>query len=119
MSRYPFKPTKDQSTEFGFGEGMFPDPNIDFSDNGFKSGIPIADPDQDKQLLMLMAGRRTDLHNPAVPDMPPSGAGGHPDFYTLGNTDRYGASPPLVRCRIKPRTKPVQPEAPRYMERKW
>lgn len=119
MSRYPFTPTKDQTTEMGWGEGMFPDPNIDFSNNGQKSGFPIADPDTDKQLLMLMAGRRTDLTNPSVPDMPPSGAGGHPDFYTLGNTDRYGAAPPLVRTRLKPKTKPVKPEPPHRMERKW
>lgn len=118
MSRYPFKPTKDQSTEFGFGEGMFPDPNIDFSDNGFKSGIPIADPDQDQQLLMLMAGRRTDLHNPATPDMPHT-YGTHPDMFTCGNTDRYGAAPPLVRSRIRPRTIPVKPEEPKKMIRKW
>lgn len=119
MSRNPFVPTKDQSTEMGWGEGMFPDPNIDFSNNGQRSGFPIADPDIDKQLLMLAASKRTDLSNPAVPDMPRSGAGGHPDFYTLGNTDRYGAAPPLVRTRLRPKTKPVKPDPPHRMERAW
>ena len=118
MSRDPFKASKNQYTEFGFGEGQFPNPIFDFSQNGRKSKFPIADPDRRTQLLNLQAGKRTDLGNPNVEDMPRRGDEVHPDYYTCGNTDRYGASPPLVRSRETPVTKPVKPPKPPYMERK-
>lgn len=115
MSRNPFLydrdagRSRDESSEYGFGPGMFADPRLDFSDGGAKSRIPIADPDGDSQLLELAMIKRTYLGNPA--DVPSP--------YVAGNTDRYGAAPPLVRER---RTPPRNPR-PRYtrptMERQW
>lgn len=104
MSRNPFIPTKDQSTEMGFGAGHFPNPNIDYSQGGSKSRTPIADPDREQQYLELMAARRTDLTRADVPDMAgfTGGRGDHPDFYTAGNTERFGANPPLVLQRKAP-----------------
>lgn len=107
MSRDPFKPATDQSTEFGWGPGHFPDPTIDFSDGGIKSRIPIGDPDRRQQYLDLMTAKRTDLGNPNVQDAPSfigtsASTGGHPDYYTEGNTERYGANPALVRARGRP-----------------
>lgn len=105
MSRNPFVPAKDQSTEFGFGQGHFPEPSIDYSINGIKSGIPVADPDRRQQYLDLFAARRTDLNDPTVPEAP-SFSGTSPttfrDYYTDGNTERYGANPPLVQERKRP-----------------
>ena len=115
MSRNPFLydrdagRSRDESSEFGFGPGMFPDPTIDYSAGGAKSGVPIADPDSDDQLLTLAMIKRTDVSNPN--DVPSP--------YVAGNTDRYGAAPPLVREK---RTPPDGPR-PRYartrMERQW
>ena len=122
MSRDPFKPTTDQSTEMGFGPGHFPNPNIDYSDAGRKSGIPIADPDRPQQYLELMAARRTDLNRTDVRDMPSfqgNSANGadHEDFYTDGNTERYGANPPLVQQRKAPPPKPKRIVKIHRMER--
>lgn len=104
MSRDPFKPASDQSTEFGFGPGHFPNPSLDYSENGRKSKIPIADPDRPQQYLELMAARRTDLNRTDVPDMPAfqGTRGTHEDFFTDGNTERFGANPPLVQQRSAP-----------------
>lgn len=130
MSRNPFVQTKDQSTEMGWGAGMFPDPMIDYSDNGIKSRIPIGDPDRRQQYLDLMTARRTDLNRTDVPDLPtfqgdlPVGPGSstptaHPDYYTEGNTERYGANPPLVRAKGRP-SKPKPKYIPRAkMEREF
>lgn len=111
MSRNPFKPTADQSTEFGFGAGQFPRQDIDFSQGGFKSRFPIADPDRTQQLLDLRAAHRTDLTNPAEPDLPAfqGSHGSAPMHYKEGNTDRYGAQPPLVRATAYPTFKRERP----------
>lgn len=121
MSRNPFVQTKDQSTEFGFGPGMFPNPNIDYSEAGIKSRIPIADPDRKQQYLELMAGRRTDLGRTDVQDMPAytGTRGDHEDFYTLGNTERYGANPPLVQQRKRPPPPKREIVKLHRMEREW
>lgn len=89
---------RDESSEFGFGPGHFPDPNIDYSLGGVKSGIPIADPDPATQLMDLMAARRTDVSDPDDVASP----------YVCGNTDRFGAQPPLVRERRAPMPPPRQ-----------
>ena len=104
MSRNPFRRTSDQTTEYGFGEGRFPDQRWDFSQGGSRSRFPLADPDRNQQLLDLAASRRTDLQNPAEPDLPAfeGGQGPSPMHYALGNTDRYGAQAPLVRERRRP-----------------
>jgi len=121
MSRDPFKPSTDQSTEFGFGPGKFPNPNIDYSEAGRKSGIPIADPDRHQQYLELMAARRTDLNRTDVRDMPAFQGthGDHDDFYTCGNTERYGANPPLVQQRRRPPPKQRTVVKRAHMEREW
>lgn len=111
--RNPFGYDRDsvseQDTEYGFGRGRFPDPNIDFSEVGVKSRIPIADPDRTEQLRDLAAIRRMDVNDPAA----------QPDPYVCGNTDRYGAQPPLVRERRAPTTpRPKYTQRPR-MERQW
>lgn len=106
MSRDPFKPTTDQTTEFGWGPGKFPDPMVDFSQNGIKSGIPVADPDRRQQYLDLAAARRTDLNRTDVPDAPSftgTSPTPFPDYYTEGNTERFGANPKLVRTTAPPR----------------
>jgi len=124
VSRNPFRPSPRQETEFSFGAGRFPDPSIDFQSlraDGRTIAL-IADPDSRQQLLDLAAARRTDLNDPTVTDMPAfQNAGGvlHPDYYSAGNTERYGANPPLVRERRWPR----QPRRYRFklprMEREW
>lgn len=121
MSRNPFRPTTDQTTEFGFGPGHFPNPEIDYSDNGRKSKFPIGDPDRSQQYLELMAARRTDLNRTDVEDMPAFQGvrGNHPDFYTEGNTERFGANPPLVQQRKRPPPAKRQIVKIARMERQW
>lgn len=104
MSRNPFIPGKDQTTEFGWGAGSAPRMDVDFSQGGFRSGFPIADPDRRQQFLDLIAAKRSDLQNPAEQDLPAfqGGAGAHPLHYAEGNTERYGAQQPLVRQRRRP-----------------
>lgn len=112
-ARNPFTYDRDlsvpQDTEFGFGRGHFPDPRIDFSAGGSKSRIPIADPDRHTQLMQLFAQRRLDINDP----------NDQPSSYVEGNTDRYGAQPPLVREKHAPAYKPPPVIWPRRMERHW
>lgn len=114
MARNPFTydrdaHLRDESSEFGFGAGMFPDPGIDFSAGGAKSLIPVADPTSDAQLLELAMIKRTDVANPV--DVP--------NPYAAGNTDRYGAAPPLVRERKAPPAAPRPRYARPQMQREW
>lgn len=112
MPRDPFTYDRDHlpgDTEFGFGAGSFPDPRIDFSAGGVKSRIPIADPDKNAQLLELRAIRRMDLANP----------NDQPSPYVAGNTDRYGAQPPLVRETRTPTFKPYPRPVRSRMRRAW
>lgn len=113
MARNPFTydrdGARDESSEFGFGRGHFPDPRIDYSDGGVKSGIPIADPDREAQLLQLAGIRRMDINDPAA----------QPSPYDLGNTDRYGAQPPLVRETKAPPREPRPRYARNRMKRAW
>lgn len=121
MSRNPFKPTPDQTTEFGWGAGRFPRQSIDFSQGGYKSGIPIADPDRRQQYLDLAAARRTDLQS--LNEFPPPAFtgqnGDHPLHYALGNTERFGANPPLVRERKIPDFPRPRPPKRHHTERAW
>lgn len=106
---YDRDPGPSQETEFSFGKGRFPDPRIDFTDGGTKSRIPIAEPDREQMARQLAEIKRMDINDPAA----------QPNPYVAGNTDRYGAQPPLVRERHAP----VPPKRPRYtrpkMERQW
>ena len=117
-------PTASQETEFGWGPGRFPDPAIDYQSlraDGTTVPIP-ADPDRQQQILDLAALKRTDLNDPTVPDLPAfQGAGGvpHPEYYTEGNTERYGANPPLVRERRWPKPRIRYRPYIHHMERKW
>lgn len=120
MSRNPFIPTTDQTTEFGWGQGPFPEPTTDLSMGGIKSRIPIADPDRRAQYLDLFTARRTDLNRPDVPDLAAflgTGPSPHPDYYTDGNTERYGANPPLVQERARPPRRKWKFVPFRHMER--
>lgn len=113
MPRNPFTYDKDagpsQETEFGFGRGHFPNPAIDFSEGGAKSGIPVADPDRIEQARTLAEIRRLDVNDP----------NDKPSPFVAGNTDRYGAQPPLVRERNSPpRPRYTRGTKPR-MERGW
>jgi hypothetical protein len=108
--RDPFKLSKDkhdQHTEMSWGAGQFPDPRIDFSDGGRKSGFPIADPDRNEQLRTLREIKRTDLNDPLAKPSP----------YVAGNMDRYGAGPPIVRETKWPKYAPTPQEPPPRMER--
>jgi len=109
MPDTPFMLDKDQtdrSSEMGWGVGRFPDPRFDYSAG---SKVPIADPDREAQLLALAAIKRTDLANPAD----------QPSPYVAGNTDRYGAQPPLVRETKPPNYTRPPMEQPSRMERAW
>jgi hypothetical protein len=99
--------TDSQETEFGFGAGQHPDPRIDYSDNGAIPGFPIADPDRNAQIMELRAIRRMDLQDPNA----------QPDPYVAGNTERYGAQPPLVRETRRPRAPKQQVPKPARMQR--
>ena len=113
MARNPFTYDRDaghdESSEFGFGRGKYPDPRIDFSDGGVKSGIPLADPDRHSQQRLLQEIRRMDINDPSA----------QPSPYVAGNTDRYGAQPPLVRETKVPRREPRPRYARNRMERHW
>jgi hypothetical protein len=128
MSRNPFQPC-DLETEFSWGKGRYPAPYINFSvgsqslndplasNNG--SGFSIADPDSRQQMLDLAAAKRTDLGNPREAPTPAftGGYGEHPMYYADGNTDRYGAGPPLVDQRRYPRYKRWIYSWPSWMQR--
>ncbi|UOW92879.1 hypothetical protein SEA_LEOPARD_1 [Mycobacterium phage Leopard] len=113
MARDPFMydrdETRDESSEFGFGRGHHPDPSIDYSDGGSKSRIPIADPTAEDQQMTLQMLRRMDVNDPNA----------QLDPYALGNTDRYGAQPPLVRERRAPKGAKRTPRATPRMRREW
>jgi hypothetical protein len=100
---------QNSETEFGYGRGRFANPSLDYSEGGAKSGIPVADPDRTEQLRTLAEIRRMDINDPNATPSP----------YVCGNTDRYGAQPPLVRERKTPQSAP----RPRYVrpatERQW
>jgi hypothetical protein len=122
MSRNPFIADQNQETEFGWGPGRFPAPYIDFQSPRIGGPVPqIADPDTRDQMLDLAAMKRTDLNDPRSTPTPAfQGAHGeHPDYYTFGNTERYGANPPLVRSRRWPRRKWIYRVFPSRMEREW
>lgn len=113
MARNPFtydhSAAGSQETEFSFGRGQYPNPTIDFSGGGVVSRIPVADPDRNEQARTLKEIRRLDINDP----------GDQPSPYVAGNTDRYGAQPPLVRERSNPpRPRYARGERPR-MRREW
>jgi hypothetical protein len=111
MPRDPFNTlhARESETEFSWGEGMYPDPILDYSGRGSRSRFPVADPDVRDQLRNLAALRRTDLSSPfAVADP-----------YVAGNPDRYGAQPPLVRKRGRYKRGHIDIPKPPRMHREW
>lgn len=96
-------------TEFDFGRGRFPNPELDYSGAGATSRIPVADPDRTEQIRRLAEIRRMDVNDPEATPSP----------YVEGNTDRYGAQPPLVRERKQPERLPRPRYARPRMERQW
>lgn len=110
MPQDPFNTTAyDQETEFGWGEGLFPDPILDYSGGGSRSRFPIADPDPYTQRRNMAAIKRTDLTNPFATVDP----------YVPGNPDRFGANPPLVRKRGRVKPSHYTPPRPPRMQREW
>lgn len=113
MARNPFvydrDASHDEDSEFGFGRGHHPDPNIDYSDGGIKSRIPIADPTAEDQQMTMQMLRRMDINDP----------NDQPSPYVAGNTDRYGAQPPLVRETRRPKRSKQTPRATPRMRREW
>lgn len=102
--------------EFSYGPGMFP-PGIannegqSRSQDDFGSNVPGAKLIGDKRdnYARAVADRRTDTTDPE------SGR----DFETLGNADRYGGAPPLVRANPQPNI-PTPKEVPQNTTpRKW
>jgi hypothetical protein len=111
-ARDPFQLDRDQTerdTEYGYGAGKFPDPHFDYSGGGSISQIPIADPTRHEQELELAMIRRTDVSDP----------NDQPSPYVMGNTDRFGAQPPLVRETKPPKYQRPQRKPPNRMQRQW
>ena len=85
-------PNNLRQSEFGWGQGMHPDPN--FSEDYEKAGIPYSPPSRDDDVRTLQAYRRMNVNDPAA----------QPDPYVAGNPDRYGPQKPLVRERAYPKS---------------
>jgi hypothetical protein len=80
------KPQSCGPSEFSHGEGMFPDPNIDY-DRGQIN--PPNNRTRTDQLRDMIASKRTNLvgHGETLEEM----------TYAKGNPDRYGGHPPIVK----------------------
>lgn len=107
----------DGPSEYCHGAGLFP-PGIadnegqsrhqdDFGDNMIPQTPKIGA--RDDNYARMVADRRTD---PTDPDS-------NRDFETLGNPDRYGAAPPLVRAQPQPNVSRREEPPPKRLERKW
>lgn len=121
MDNMPMDPKdcSDGPTEFGYGAGMFP-PGIaqnegqrreqdDFGSAYPDMALDASTGDESDNYARAVADRRTD------PTDPLSGR----DFDALGNPDRYGAAPPLVREYPQPNS-PDKPEpVENRLERRW
>ena len=102
--------------EFSWGPGMFP-PGVANNEGQSKAQdnfgthmFPPQDADDSRDnYARTVADRRTDVTDPE------SGR----DFETLGNTDRYGAAPPLVRAKTVADVSQRQDPPPVTTPRKW
>lgn len=109
----------DDESEFGWGAGIFP-PGVAggegqrFQQDDFGANLPrttAGEPgtrNRDNYARMV-ADKRTDSTDPESSR----------DFESLGNTDRYGAQPPLVRADTKPNKSQRQEVSQAKMVRKW
>lgn len=78
----------DGPTEFSWGAGLVPpNQNVDFGENYATQGLRSDPPTHDDIWAQAVAERRTDSTDPES----------MADLRELGNMDRYGKNPPLVR----------------------
>lgn len=106
------------ASEFSWGSGLFPPgvannegqrrPQDDFGNHMVPSAAADGTSHQDNYARQV-ADRRTDTTDES------SGR----DFTTLGNTDRYGANPPLVRSKPQPDKSQRKDPPLNKMQRKW
>jgi len=106
------------ASEYSWGEGMFPNPEIDF---GKESGFPPLPPGKtyeevaagggslEDQLRVMAEYKRKNEASEEVEDL----------TYVAGNPGRFGPQPPLVRTPpvAEKATSDVEPE--KHFERKW
>ena len=96
-------PNQLRTSEFGWGTGMFPDPNI--SEDHDKGMFPYEPPSREDQVMEMAAIKRMNTNDPEA----------QPDYYVAGNPDRYGPQKPLVRERAYPKSRmPKVPPASRF-----
>ena len=108
----------DGPSEFSWGKGMFP-PGIaenegqrrmqqDFGDNMIPTTNRVGS--HNDNYARAVADRRTDPTDPES----------QRDFETLGNPDRFGAAPPLIRELPQPNiSQRVDPPPNERVQRKW
>lgn len=107
----------DEGTEFGYGPGLFEPgiannegqtyPQDDFGDNLFPRTPNIGG--SEDAYAQAVADRRTDTTD----------AESNRDFESLGNPDRYGAQPPLVRAKTQRNINRRKEIEPSELKRKW
>ena len=110
--------TFDGPSEFCWGTGMFP-PGIANNEGSTDSqddfGLNMVPPTKgvgsiNDNYARAVADRRTDVTDP----------NSDRSFSDLGNTDRYGAAPPLVRSKPQPNVSQRQnPPEDTFSPRKW
>jgi hypothetical protein len=105
-------------TEYSWGPGLFPPgiannegqtkPQDDFGENLIAKTVRIGDVKDN--YARAVADRRTDPTDPES----------NRDFETLGNPDRFGGNPPLIRSEPQPnKSQFVDTEVPTKVARKW
>lgn len=106
------------ASEYSWGEGMFPNPNVDVSEESQLAALPPGNTyeevaagggDLEDQLRVMAAYKRINE----------SGENETADAEVAGNPGRFGPQPPLVRTpptleRFQPDLEPVK-----KFERKW
>ena len=107
----------DGPTEFGWGGGMFP-PGIAAGEGQSNGQDDFADPYPD---ILPKAGDESDNYARAVADRrtDPTDPDSGRDFESLGNPDRFGGQPPLVRAPAQPNQSYREPLEDQKLERKW
>ena len=112
-------------SEYSHGPGMFPNPRVDYTQNGKHDGFGPRKPgvtDKDvcagggglqDQLRQMAAYKR--LNSAAVGENIDGGGG--PDF--AGNPDRFGAQPPLVQTPPDTIFPPLDLEPVAKFQRRW
>lgn len=119
MPDQPLDPNNlaDGPSEYGWGAGLFPPgiadnegqrhPQDDFGDNLIPQTNRIGA--HNDNYARMVADRRTDSLDPDS----------NRDFETLGNPDRYGGAPPLVRDKPQPNRSQRTELPQKRLERKW